>query len=105
LVQTRGSHAGFTTPHREYLRLGATSHERGERYQELVKTREGKRIDEIRAATNGNFVLGDAGFTREVSALLGRRVDRGVPGRPRLSKGREDQLDLLTAAGQNVVCP
>jgi putative transposase len=92
------SKSALTTPHHEYLRLGITNDERGERYQELVRTLDGKRIDEIRAATNGNFVLGDARFTREMSAALGRRVERGSPGRPRRSKAAEDQLDLLVAA-------
>lgn len=40
-------------------------------------------IDEIRAATNGNFVLGNDRFKQEVAGMLKRRVVPGQPGRPR----------------------
>ena len=40
-------------------------------------------VDQIRAATNGNFLLGNARFAAEIEATLGRRVSPGTPGRPR----------------------
>ena len=39
-------------------------------------------VDEIRQATNGNFVIGSDRFQRDVADALGRRVIRGRPGRP-----------------------
>jgi putative transposase len=84
----------LTTPHHEFLRLGPTDSERGARYQELVNTLDANRIEEIRAATNGNFALGSPQFQREMSAALGRRVTRATPGRPRSSPDVAGQLDL-----------
>jgi putative transposase len=39
-------------------------------------------IDEIRQATNVNYVLGDARFIAEIEAMLQRRVIPGKAGRP-----------------------
>lgn len=39
-------------------------------------------VGEIRAATNGGFVLGGDSFKQQVGRALGRRVSRGSPGRP-----------------------
>ena len=84
----------LTTPHHEFLRLGPTDSERGAHYQELVNTLDASRIEEIRAATNGNFALGSSRFQQEMSAALGRRVTRAAPGRPRSSRDACDQLNL-----------
>jgi len=40
-------------------------------------------MDQIRRATNGNFVLGDERFAREIEAVVGRRAVPGKSGRPR----------------------
>jgi putative transposase len=40
-------------------------------------------VDEIRAATNGNYVLGSSQFQVQIAATWGRRVTRGQSGRPR----------------------
>jgi putative transposase len=40
-------------------------------------------VDQIRRATNGNFVLGDERFAREIEAFIGRRAVPGKSGRPR----------------------
>jgi hypothetical protein len=39
-------------------------------------------VNEIRAATNGGFVLGAARFQQKIAAMLGRRVTAGQAGRP-----------------------
>jgi len=39
-------------------------------------------VDRIRAATNGNYVLGGSRFEAEIEAMLKRRVARGKAGRP-----------------------
>ena len=93
-ANARGAAGNLTTPHHEFLRLGPTDSERGARYHELVDTLDANRIEEIRAATNGNFALGSPQFQREMSAALGRRVTRATPGRPRSSQDVAGQLDL-----------
>jgi putative transposase len=40
-------------------------------------------IDQIRQATNGNFVLGNDRFAEEIRLALGRRVTPGKAGRPK----------------------
>lgn len=97
----------LVTPHGEYRRLGNVDTQRRRAYQELFdSTLESERIDEIRAATNGNFALGSEPFRREVSAALGRRAERGRPGRPSQSSAESAaQLELLGAPKKNVVCP
>ena len=41
-------------------------------------------IDDIRKTTNGNFVLGADKFKREIEQVLGRRVEPGKSGRPKM---------------------
>ena len=40
-------------------------------------------VDELRMATNGNYVFGNSRFTEEIRSALGRRVAPGEPGRPK----------------------
>jgi putative transposase len=98
----------WVTPHEEYLRLGPGDAERQEAYRGLVASGlDERQLREIRAATNGNFALGDRRFGQQMSAMLGRRAQRGVPGRPAkpgAEKGWE-QSDLLATSKENVVCP
>ena len=79
------------TRHDEYLRLGVTDEERRVAYRALFgKALESSRIREIREAIGGNFALGNDNFKRNISTVLGRRVEPGLPGRP---------------PRENVVCP
>jgi putative transposase len=39
-------------------------------------------VDEIRQATSGNYVLGDARISAEIEAMRRRRVTPGKAGRP-----------------------
>ena len=41
-----------------------------------------KIVNEIRDATNGNFVLGNKRFQEVIEMMLGRRVVKGKAGRP-----------------------
>jgi putative transposase len=96
-ANAEGAPDTLVTAHAEYLRLGRTDRDRRRAYRALFNVPlEPGRIDEIRAATNGNFALGDQAFTREVAGILGRRAERGSPGRPTRSSGTSaGQLDLL----------
>ena len=89
--------ASFITPHAEYVRLGRNCEERRRAYRALFDiSLPSERIAEIRAATNGNFALGDKVFKNAVAAALGARAERGRPGRPsKVSLCNSDQLDLL----------
>jgi putative transposase len=72
------------SPHPLYLALGRDDNARLAAYRELFRHElEPGLVDEIRLATNGNFALGSAAFQEQVTAALGRRASRGVPGRPR----------------------
>lgn len=94
-ANAEGLESALVTPHDEYLRLGSSCLERAERYRELIaETLDAQRVDEIRTATNGNFALGGKAFSQQVSAALGRRAERGSPGRPRLCDAKENQLEL-----------
>ena len=53
--------------------------------------------EEIRKATNGNFVLGSESFKRELAAVLGRRVERGKAGRPLQREPATGQMSLLVS--------
>jgi putative transposase len=75
------------TPHREYLALGRNDSERGAAYQELLRPDlDPAQLDEIRSAANGGFALGNDRFKAQIAEMLERRVQRGVPGRPRKEK-------------------
>ena len=72
------------TPHEEYLALGRGEDERRVIYRELLRAEmDSAELEEIRSAANGGFAFGNDRFKAEVAAMLGRRVERGVPGRPR----------------------
>ena len=89
---------GSLTPHDEYLRLGITGASRRRAYEDLF--RGDSRYwptDEIRAATNGNFVLGNDSFKRKLAAVLGRRVERGKAGRPLQRESATGQMSLLVS--------
>ena len=71
------------SPHCLYRALGNTREARGDAYRELFRNHpEPGLVNEIRQVTNGNYVMGSERFQREVADALGRRVTRGVPGRP-----------------------
>lgn len=72
------------TPHDEYWRLDRDDATRREVYRSLFKAHlDPELVDNIRKATNGNFVLGSERFQKEVEVMLGRRARRGHAGRPR----------------------
>jgi putative transposase len=89
-ANAEGKASALVTPHEEYARLGHAG------YKELVaEVLDSRLIDAIRAATNGNFALGDARFRQQVSNALGRPASRGSPGRPRVYEKPRNQLELL----------
>jgi putative transposase len=83
-ANAEGKSGDLVTPHDQYLRLGRSADARREAYRELFHAAPDEVvIADIRRATNGGFVLGSARFAKEIARVLGRRVERGKPGRPR----------------------
>ncbi len=79
----QGERIKLIKPHFMYKRLGLTATTRQASYRELFRSKlEPDLVDEIRKATNGNFVLGNDRFKDEISKTLGRRVKPGKAGRP-----------------------
>ncbi len=82
-ANAKGEAANLLSPHVLYQALAQDDEARREVYRELFRHElEPGLVDEIRQATNGNFVLGDSRFGAEVERMLGRRAVRGKPGRP-----------------------
>lgn len=82
-VNAEGRSSGLHTPHAEYTRLGESGELRRSAYRALLEEQlDGRLADEIRAATNGGFALGNESFQQEIGLALGRRASRGNPGRP-----------------------
>ena len=87
-------------PHQLYRRLGRSAQARLEAYRALFQAaREPVVVEGIRQATNGGFVLGSARFAQEIVHALGRRVERGKPGRP--ARAREPAASSGHAPGRS----
>lgn len=81
-ANARAEASAFITPHPIYQRLGADPAHRQHAYRELFRDAlEPGLVDQIRQATNGNFVLGGSDFARQIGAALGRRTTPRQPGR------------------------
>jgi putative transposase len=83
-ANAQGEESGWLAPHDCYRGLALDDQARQAAYRELFRQRlDPGVVDEIRGATNSNYVLGSARFQDQVSKALGRRVVRGRSGRPR----------------------
>lgn len=80
----QGEENALIRPHRLYESLGLDATSRHAAYRELFRYElEPGLVDQIRRATNGNFVLGSERFAAEVAVVIGRRSLPGKSGRPR----------------------
>ena len=69
--------SALVTPHDGYVALGETPEQRAAEYRRLFQSElDEAALKEIRSAANGGFALGNQRFKDEISALLGRRVER-----------------------------
>ena len=83
-------------PHDEYLRIALADAPRREAYRALFRAHVDEALmDEIRDATNGNTALGGKRFQAQIAKALGRRVVRGVAGRPSM-RGDEKNVKQAT---------
>lgn len=80
----QGEASALRCAHPLYQALSQDERLRAESYRELFRYQlDPGLVDQIRAATNGNYALGSPKFSAEVEAALGRRVTRGMAGRPK----------------------
>ncbi len=87
-ANAQGEASSWLEPHPCYQSLATDEQGRQAAYRELFRHQlDPGLVDEIRKATNGNYVLGTSRFQDEVARMLGRRVVRGRPGRPPKQKG------------------
>ncbi len=83
-ANARGEASAGLRAHDCYRALGGDEEGRQAAYRELFRYQlDPGLVEKIREATNGNYVLGGSRFQDEVTRVLGRRVVRGRPGRPR----------------------
>lgn len=83
-ANAQGDKRFLLAPHRLYCELGVDDESRCISYRELFRYHlEPGMVDEIRAATNGNFVVGNEVFKKHIETVLSKRVMPGKPGRPR----------------------
>lgn len=88
LANAQGESNTVITPHDLYLALGRGKISRSKAYRKLFLSElDPKLMDEIRAATNGNYALGHQKFHEEIAAMLKRRVTPGKAGRPVKERG------------------
>ena len=81
------------SPHAEYLALGRDAASRRQAYRDLFRSAaEEDSENEIRAATNGNYVCGEPRFQAEISLMLNRRVSRKPAGRPKRATEDRDAV-------------
>ncbi len=86
-ANAQGEVSTLLTPHPLYTAL--SSHDKGRQaaYRDLFCTQlDPGLVDEIHAATNGNFALASSQFQERAAAALGQRVTAGKSGRPRKAK-------------------
>ena len=83
-ANAEGEASPLIQAHGLYSALGQDAEQRQAAYRALFRHElEPGLVDQIRRATNGNFVLGDERFAREIEAVVGRRAVPGKSGRPR----------------------
>jgi putative transposase len=91
-----GAEDPLVSGHELYRRLGATAKERQTAYRALFRLPlNATFLDELRAATNGGWALGDEKFRRQIAKASGRRAAPMPKGRPRRQKPDRQQLNLL----------
>lgn len=79
-----GEENNLLFPHEQYVEISHKEDSRRKAYKGLFDAHlDDSVINGIREATNGNYVLGNERFQEEIEKMLGRRVTRGIAGRPK----------------------
>ena len=88
-IHAQGEATTLITPHSIYSALGSNDIDRLACYRELFRSHlDAGMVDEIRAATNGNFALGSILFKEQITTAIGRRAMPGKNGRPKKQKSQ-----------------
>ncbi len=96
-ANAQGESSKLLTPHPLYSALDRDQAVRRTTYRELFHHHlDIDLVDQIRAATNGNYALGSSQFQMQVATVLGRRVVPGKSGRPRRNQEVES-TELLSS--------
>jgi putative transposase len=83
------------TPHALYRELAPCAEARRKAYCRLFEDElSGETLQRLRECTNGGYVLGSVKFEQQIAAMVGRRIWKGSPGRPRKKEVREEQHPL-----------
>jgi putative transposase len=82
----QGDVSDLIIPHEQYLSLGREVERRREVYRSLFEAHVEDIDNQIRSATNGNYVLGNQRFQEQIENALGRRATKGKAGRPKQSE-------------------
>lgn len=78
-----GDNDPLITPHKTYIDLGEHGAQRRHAYRGMFEsTLDRDLVDQIRNTTNACLVLGDANFTKQIEAMLERRIGPARMGRP-----------------------
>lgn len=86
-INALGAENALIKPHDEYVRLSSNKDMRLQFYRGLFSSNTEVEVDnDIRLATNGNYVLGNKRFQEEIAQMVGRRVTKGKAGRPKQAK-------------------
>lgn len=79
----QGEADALIQPHTVFTALDAEPRIRAERYRRLFQNAlQPGEVDQIRAATNGNYAFGNDRFAAQLASALSRRVTPGRAGRP-----------------------
>ena len=95
-ANAEGREDRLLTLHPEYLNLGRDCASRQQAYQDLIEdSLEPSLVESIREATNGGYPLGSDSFKTSIASSLGRKPERGRPGRPpNRNKGQNDSPEI-----------
>jgi putative transposase len=95
-AHAEGKHDPLAVEPPIFRRLGNTAIERRKSYRNLFRQPLAEKfLDDLRAATNGGWALGNDRFKQKIAKALGRRVTPLPAGRPPKSNGSKSQLNLL----------
>lgn len=82
--------------HALFARLGPDAKAQQKGYRELFQEKlEEQFVDDLRAATNGGWALGDERFKKEIAEAAKRRADPLPKGRPPEPRRDKRQINLL----------
>jgi len=90
-INAEGRLSSLITPHPTYMALGENTEKCCINYRGLFRSQiELSTIDDIRSATNGNYVLGSEDYKKQVEKSLNRRVSPKSAGRPKKQQSGSD---------------